>query len=318
MLKAKPESYQLRLGAAEAQIRQASTYYYNDKFAQVYPLVRIALISLESLREKHPEDPETLRLIGKAHVIQSMTLSWDGKQAEGEVEMARAFSVNESLVAKHPRDHVLKQDLLEVYLQSSQLYEGTNDARSFELLCKARDLAEEAARADTANIQARQNLAKVYSRLGLVALRLQRIDEALDYLKKSSTEFAALQKIDPSRRTYQHDIGRVLLFLGQANYEKKNFPGALDNYARAASLFEDIVQADPQNNLPVEKLAQAYKYTGDAHRDFAKTLVGPNSKARSRGKRKLSVGLLMFIQGWRRITPSPNMVVKTWKRSGQE
>ena len=39
LLEAEPESMELRLGAAEAQIRQASTYYYNDKFAQVYPWV---------------------------------------------------------------------------------------------------------------------------------------------------------------------------------------------------------------------------------------------------------------------------------------
>ena len=101
-------------------------------------------------------------------------------------------------------------------------------------------------------------------------------------LKNHRPSLRPFRKSIPAVEPINTTSGRVLLFLGQANYEKKNFPGALDNYARAAALFEDIVQADPQNNLPVEKLAQAYKYTGDAHRDFAKTLAGPQQQKHAR------------------------------------
>jgi tetratricopeptide (TPR) repeat protein len=116
----------------------------------------------------------------------------------------------------------------------------------------------------------------------LVALHLQQPEEAIGYLEKSSAEFAALQKINPSRRTYQHDIGRVLMFLGQAKYQQQNFPGALENYAKAVTLFEDIARADPGNNLPFEKLADAYRYMGDAHRDFAKILAEPEKEAHAK------------------------------------
>ena len=203
-----------------------------------------------------------------------MTLSWDGKQKEGEAEMAKAFAINESLVAKYPKDSVLRQGLLETFLQSSQLYEDADPAHSLEILLKARNLAEESIKSDPADIQARQNLAKTYSRLGVIALRLGRLEDTVAYLEKSSAAFSELEKIDPKHRTYKHDEGRVLMFLGQAKHQQRKFPEALATYAKAAAIFENITQADPQNNLPTRKLATVHTYIGDTHRDFAQLVTG--------------------------------------------
>ena len=279
LLKEQPNSRELQLAAAESQLNLANGHYFNDQLAQVYPPLNKALPSLETLRQLDPDNPEILRLLGRGHTILSMTLSWDGKQKEGEAEMAKAFAIYEPLVAKYPHDSVIRHGLLDAYLQSSQLFEDTDPARSFEILLKAREVAERSIAADAANVQARQNLAKTDSRLGVIALSLGKKDEAIAYLEKSSLAFADLEKSDSSQRTYKADIGRILIYLGQAKHQKHAFDAALEAYARAAVIFEEIARADPENNLSMRKLATIHQYIGDVHRDVAEDIHNDTRQA---------------------------------------
>ena len=274
LLKEQPGSCELKLAAAESQLDLANSYYFSDQLAQVYPPLHKALAAFETLRQHDPDNPEILRLLGRGHTILSLTLSWDGKQKEGEDEMAKAFAIYEPLVAKYPQDSVIRQGLLDTYLQSSQLFEDADPARSFEILLKAREVAEKSIAADAANVQARQNLAKTHSRLGVIALSLGKTEEAVAYLEKSSLAFSELEKFDPKHRTYQHDVGRVLIYLGQARHQQGAFDAALAAYASAIAIFQEITRADAGNNLSVRKLATVYQYIGDVHREVAGTVNG--------------------------------------------
>ena len=279
LLKEQPGSRELQLAAAESQLDLANSYYFNDQLAQVYPPLNKALAAFETFRQQDPDNPEILRLLGRGHMSLSMTLSWDGKQKEGEDEMAKAFAIYEPLVAKYPQDIVIRQGLLDTYLQSSQLFEDSDPPRAFEMLLKAREITEKSIAADAANVQARQNLAKIYSRLGVIALSLGKKDEAVAFLKESLLAFSELEKFDPSHRTYKHDIGRALTFLGQTRQQQRAFDDALAIYARAIATFEDIARADAGNNLAVRKLATVYQYIGDVHRQVAETVSGETRRA---------------------------------------
>jgi non-specific serine/threonine protein kinase/serine/threonine-protein kinase len=274
LLTQQPDSIDLQLAAAESRIDLAAIFYFNEQLAAAYPPLRQAITGLELLRKRDPDNIEILRLLGRGHTLLSMTLSWDGKQKEGEAEMAQAFAIYEPLAEKHPQDSVIRQGLLEMYLQSSQLFEDADPARSFEILLKARDVAEKATTSDAANVQARQNLAKTDSRLGVIALHLGKAQDAIIYLEKSLITLGQLEKLDPSRKTYRNDIGRVLMFLGQAKHLQRAFDDALAAYAQAVATFEDIARADPQNNQPVRKLATVYQCIGDVHHDVAGATAG--------------------------------------------
>jgi non-specific serine/threonine protein kinase/serine/threonine-protein kinase len=271
----RPESIEVGLATAEAQLDLATIHYFNDQLAEVYPPLRKALTALEKFRQTNPEHTEVLRLLGRGYCDLAMTLYWDGKQKDGEAEMDRAFAINQPLVASHPKDNVLRQALLYNYLQASQLYEEANPAHSFEILQDALRVAQESVANDAANLQARQNLAKTYSMLGVIALHLQKFDDASLHLEKSFAAFVELEKLDPKNRTYKHDVGRVLMFLGQAQHNRKNFGEALTSYEKAAALFTDDAQADPKNLFPVRKLATVCSYIGETHEELARPPDGP-------------------------------------------
>jgi tetratricopeptide (TPR) repeat protein len=282
LVEERPESIEVALATAEAQLDLATIHYFNDKLNEVYPPLQKALASLERIRVANPGQTEALRLLGRGYGDLGMTLYWDGKPTEAEAEMDKAFAINKPLLAAHPKDNVLRQALLYTYLQASQLYEESNPARAFEILLEALKVAEESVRIDGANLQARQNLAKTYSMLGLIALHLQKFDDAATHLEKSFAAFADLEKLDPKNRTYKHDIGRVLMFLGQAKHNQKSFGDALASYSRAVALFTDDAQADPKNLFPVRKLATVHSYIGETHEESAQTLNGPEREAHLR------------------------------------
>jgi non-specific serine/threonine protein kinase/serine/threonine-protein kinase len=274
LLAEKPDATELQLAAAETRLDRADMFYFNDQTAETYPPLRASLASLETLSRANPEHVETLRLLSRGHTILALTLRFDNKFKEGEAELAKAFAISEALAAKYPQDPVQKRGLLYTYQQGSQLYQEVDDARAFEIQLKALGVAEDAARSDPANSQARQNLAKTYSLLGLLAVRLKKLDEAVRHLEKSAAIFAELEKLEPQNRTYKDDIGRVLTFLGLAEYERRDFVGALASYEKAVALYEVDVRADAKNFFPLRKLASIHTYIGDAHRDYARTLGG--------------------------------------------
>ena len=270
----RPEALELGIATAEAQLDLATIHYFNDQLTEVYPPLRRALASLEKFRRSNPEHTEVLRLLGRAYCDLAMTLFWDGKPKEGETEMEKAFAITKPLAASHPRDNMFRQALLYNYLQASQLFEDDNPAHSYEILHEALSVAQNSVANDAANLQARQNLAKTYEMLGVIALHLQKFDEASSHLEKSFAAFAELEKLDPKNRTYKHDIGRVLMYLGQVQHNRKNFADALTNYEKAVALFADDVQADPKNFFPVRKLALVHSYMGETHEESARTING--------------------------------------------
>jgi eukaryotic-like serine/threonine-protein kinase len=264
-----PRSIELRTAAAESHINLAQTYYFNDQVTEVYPPLRNALGELEALRQTDAGNNEIGRLLGKGYVLLGLTLFWDNKPTEGETEVAKALALSESLVANNPNDNVLKQGLWHVYTQASQFYQDSNPQRSFDYLLRALKLAEESVNSDPVNTQARQNLAKTFSFLGLIAIKLKRLDGAASYLDKSLAVFTELERAEPHNLTYKDDIGRIYRDLGLTKYQQRDFPGALAAYQKAIEVFE-FQGGDPKNLFPQRKLSNVFAYIGDVYRELAK------------------------------------------------
>ncbi|MGB7923990.1 MAG: tetratricopeptide repeat protein [Pyrinomonadaceae bacterium] len=299
LLAERPESVGLRLAASEARLGLANTHYFNDQIAAIYPLLRSALATLETLKQTDPEHVETRRLLGRGYTLLGMTLYWDGKQKEGEAEMMKAVAITESLVGQYPHDTFLKQGLLSTYLQAWQLYQDTDHARAFDILRVALRVALESVAGDRANTQARHNLAKTYSALGLVAILQKKPGEAIPYLEKSSAEYTELERIDPKNRNYKQDIGRVLLYLGQTQFQRRNWDDALATYTKAAALFEEDLRTDPNNNYPLRKLANVYTYIGDTHLDASRATTGQTRQTHVRAGKEShqrALDILMQLQ----------------------
>jgi eukaryotic-like serine/threonine-protein kinase len=265
-----PDSLQLKLEQADLELDTAYTHYFNNEIPQAYPYFQKSLLSLENLEKQQPANTEILRLIGKGRTLLGTTFSWDRKQKEAEAEMNKAIVIMESLVSQKPNDAILKQDLIRTYLDSSGIYEDINNDLCFQYAQKAHVLAEKVFESDTANTQARHNLAQAYSKLGISYNYLEKSDLAASSFENSAKILAALEKNEPNNLTYKKDIARNYRNFGLIKTKQGDFIDAIADHEKSIAAYEMILKADTKNNLAKQQIGTAYRYIAETYEKFAK------------------------------------------------
>jgi serine/threonine protein kinase len=268
-------SLELRRAFLETQVEDATSYINLSRFAEAIPPLKQTAGEIEALRRTYPDDAETERILARCLASLGLALSWEVRQPEAETEMTRAVTIAESLVTRFPNDTNLKQELWKVYESASSIYEEIDDARAFELCEKSRRVAEEIVAADRANAQARHNLAKTFSRLGISASNLERPDEALGFLERAMALVLGLQEKDPLNRGYDRDLGALYIRIGVVRSKQRDLPGAIAAYQKSAASYEKQLADDAANTIAVRDLAIAYRRGAKVHEELAQTTDTP-------------------------------------------
>jgi serine/threonine protein kinase len=270
-----PAAIELKLALIESNLEYASILFEKQQFAQTYPYLRTALASLEEIRRTRPDDREVRHLLGNCHTQLGISLSWDGKQAEGESEITKAVAIREPLVQQYPNDAIVRHGLWVTYLQASSVYEEVNPALSEEFALKALRLVSETVERDAFNTQARQSLAQSHSKLAASFINAKKLSEAIQHTEKALAILAELERNEPRNVTYKRRIGVGYTRLGDARHQLGDLHGALEAFTRSVASFEQVYQADAQNTAARRDSAQAYKNIGNVHRDLAGTVAEP-------------------------------------------
>jgi tetratricopeptide (TPR) repeat protein len=156
-----------------------------------------------------------------------------------------------------------------VYDSAASIYEEIDDARGLELSEKSRAVAEEIIAADRANAQARRNLSKSFSRLGISAANLGRSDEAVAFLDRALAIVLELQERDPLNSDYGRDLRVLYVRLGVTHFKRRDFHAALAAFEKSAAFFEKLLASDPANTILLPDAAMAYQQAGHAHKELA-------------------------------------------------
>jgi non-specific serine/threonine protein kinase/serine/threonine-protein kinase len=278
----KPDSVELQAAFLEARIEHAQGYSDKGRFTEAIPILRETVEKLESLNRQAPDNDEVMRILSKGGATLGHALSWDNKQAEGETEMARALAIAESLVARHPNDTNFRQGLWGTYLIASGIYEGIDDARSFQLSEKALRVVEETIALDKVNAQARHNLARTLSRLGAVSSNLGKPAQALSYLQESAAVFSELREKDPLNMPFARELAIAFVRIGDAKYKARDLQGSLIEFEKSVAVRQKILEADEKNTLVLREDAVARQSIGNIHRDLARTATGQERGAHLR------------------------------------
>jgi non-specific serine/threonine protein kinase/serine/threonine-protein kinase len=267
-------SLELQRAFLETQIEDATNYINLSRFAEAIEPLKQAAIKLEALRKTYADDVEAERILARCLASLGLSLSWETRQQEAEAEMARAVSIAESLASRYPNDTNVKQDLWKIYESASSIYEEVDDARAYELCDKARKVVESVIAVDRANAQARHNLSKIFSRLGISASNIGQPAAALDFLERAKAIILELQEKDPLNRGYDRDLSALYIRIGVARLKQRDYNGALAAYEKSAELYEKQIANDAANTIAMRDSAIAYRHAGSVHRELAKTANG--------------------------------------------
>lgn len=273
LLAEKPESFELQMSYVETQIDHAQTYSFNNQHDIAIPLFRRALAVLEKLDRTHEK---TQLLLAKCYSSLGNALSWDSKQAEAEIEMAKAVSIAAALDARNPYDASVQQAVWRVYILASSIYEDIKNEVSLQFAQKALQTAQKAVESDTADTQAKHNLAKTFSRLGIIFALLNKFHEASFYLNKTENILLELTEREPNNQTYQNDLGRLYTRVGDTGLKQKDLPGALKAFEKSAAFFEKISDDDEKNTFARRDWAQSLKSLAQVHFESAQRATRKN------------------------------------------
>jgi tetratricopeptide (TPR) repeat protein len=313
----RPESLDLQRAFHEAQVEKAMNYSSLGRDAEAIPLLQKAAGNIETLRRTYPGDAETERIFARCLASLGLSLSWESRQTEAEAEMARAIAIAESLVARFPNDTNLKQDLWKTYETASSIYEQIDDARAFELCEKSRRVAEDIIAADPGNVQARHNLSKSFSRLGVSASHLGKPVEALGYLERAMAIVLELQEKDPLNRGYDRDVSALYIRVGLARLKQRDFPGALAAFEKSATHYEKQLANDAANTIALRDSAIAYRHAGLAHKELAKTTdrkIRQTHLAAEKENYQRALDVLLKAQSQQALPESSRDLLETYRK----
>ncbi|MDQ3802846.1 MAG: protein kinase [Acidobacteriota bacterium] len=299
LLTKNPESQDLQMAYLKTKLELAEVYGANNyQFDMAASLEREIVAALERL---DPNRQEARLFLATAYSQLGHSLSWDNKQPEAETEMAKATALADELAAENPNDTNVQQTVYRVYMLAGMINENINNERSLQFLNKALRMVERAVELDAADVQAKQNLAKTYARLGMIYANLKRVSEAISALEKAEKISLEILEREPMNRGYQHDLAVVYSHFGHAKYEQRDWQGALKAFQKTADYFETFRQTDEKNLAGRRDLALALRYIGFTH-----VKLGDKKKAREHFQRALELLNQLKAQnslgGWDQLT----------------
>ncbi len=254
-----PDSIEYKTSAIEAEIEYGQIYSMNNRFAEAVPRFRGALAALARIDNNQIK---TRQLTAKGYAFLGNALSWDGNQPDAETEIKKAIIISESLAADYPDDSEIQATVWQTFTLASSVYEDTQPSFSLDLAKRALTIAERAAGADKADSQARYNVGRAFSRLGIMFSKSQKLSQAETNLQESEKIFNELIVKEPKNVIYQRDLGKLYVRMGDTSEKQQNPADALLKYQNSALIFEKIADGDGLNTLALRDLAQSLKSVG--------------------------------------------------------
>lgn len=259
LLQSSPGTAEYRTAAAEAEVEHAQIYSLNNQYKEAIPIFRQAAIRIASLDQSNVK---TRQVYAKNQAFLSSALSWDGQQEEAVVEMTRAVDTVEALEREFPNDSEVQATAWQTYAIASSIYEDSEDELSLSYASRALATAVKQADADKADLQAIFNVARSYSRVGIIQAKSNRLAEATESLQSAEKIFSELIEREPKNVIYQRDLAKLYVRMGDASEMRKDLQDALLKYQNSAVIFDRLAAGDSLNTLVQRDLAQSLKSVG--------------------------------------------------------
>ena len=270
----RPDSNELRPALARVNLDIGKSLSTNERYPEAITSFQKAVALLAEVQRQSPDGMEVSLLLAEAHKQMGNSLSWDGKQPEAEAEMAQAVAMSESLFAANPLDNRVRSALHHTYMMTSSVYEEVDDPLSNEYAFKALKVIEGTVEKDPANVRAKQQLAKTYSRLGVTLDNTGKSDESVLYLGKAVHILQELVGSETKNHRLKYDLATAYIRLGDARYKQRNYRDSLGDLGHAAAVLTELINDDAADNASLRNLANASDSMAKSYEGLAALTTG--------------------------------------------
>ena len=254
-----PSDVDLKLDRIAAVMDQGQIYSRNNQYGTAVPLFQKSVDELGALDQ---DSLAVRKLQTKAYAFLGNALSWNGSQDEADSEMSKAVSIIDDLKFRFPDDPSIEFLAFSIYSFSSSIYEEADTEKALYFADRSLDAAKRSVTADKADMQARYNLAKAFSRKGLLLGLRRRSAEAAEVFASSEEIYNSLVAEDPKNDGYRRDLGNLYVRMGDTSEKLGNIPDAMLKYQNSAVIFQRLADSDDKDTLARRDLAQSLKSVG--------------------------------------------------------
>ena len=262
LLAENPNSFELKTAYIETNLQYGTTFSINNKFSEAIPILEKSIQDLAGLEQTNRETKRlkalTLAQLGNA-------LSWDDKQTEAEAKMTEAVKIIDQLAEQNPNDSLIRRNAFKIYGVASSIYEGIKNDVSLKYARKFLQTAIRAVEADAADSQAKSNVGRAYSRVGICLINVKSVSEGILNLSKAQNDFLELTVQEPKNLIYKRELGLIYVRYGDAQTLNKNYAAAIESFQKSADIFESIGAQDEKNTIAPRDLAQSLKSIGETY-----------------------------------------------------
>jgi non-specific serine/threonine protein kinase/serine/threonine-protein kinase len=261
----------LQLELAEAYLKVGKVQYFPltaslGDIAGALQSYRKALSIVESLFAQNPHDAAIRRAYASAHKNVGDVLAVSGEAEKALQHQRKALPIFETLSSAQSANQESRIDLARAYISLGDALRATleNNER-LDCYYKALAIYEAVAAANANNLAARRGLAAAHGRIGNELERGGDTAKALEHTRKSLAILGGLLAIEPKNTTFARGVAVMSERVGNIlTNQFKDHSGALENYQRAMSIYEDLAKSDPKNAQAREDEAGMHKTIGAA------------------------------------------------------
>ncbi|MCY7344992.1 MAG: hypothetical protein LH614_02135, partial [Pyrinomonadaceae bacterium] len=276
-LAAQPDSNDLQFALAQINHDIGRNRSNSKKYADSFPYFETATASLEKLRRQDPNQSDTLKLLGDCHIQFALALSWEERQKEAETQSAKGIEIFEAAAAVNANDANLRSGLWSAYWLTSSVYEDQNDRLSHDYALKALRTIQETVERDAANIHAKQQLAKSFSRLGQTSTNTRKPAEAVLFLEKAVGILREITESRSKNKALKTDLTVILMRLGAAKVEQGKVQEALADFEQSETIHLDILKIFAGDVRVSRNLALTYESIAETYGKIAEKQSGEKS-----------------------------------------
>lgn len=268
LLERGPNDAELQLAAVDAATDHGRIFAFNNQYKEANVQFDAAIAELNKITEI-----SLRKEILKARLLafHGNALSWDGRQPEAEIAMAEALELSNELIRREPSSTETMATRWQVLLLASSIYEDSKDDVSLQYAREAESVASRRSDADNADSQARFDLARSISRVGIMSTKVGDAAAGSSHLTRAGRILEELIEREPKNKLYQTDLAKLYIRLGDTSIKRGDRQDALLKYQNAAVIYERLIADDEQNRMARRDLAQALRAVGKTQIEIGET-----------------------------------------------
>lgn len=268
-----PNETDLQLTAVDAATDHGRILAFNNQYKEANEQFDAAIAELNGITTT------SLRkdiLAARLQAFHGNALSWDGRQPEAETSIAKALELSDDLLRREPSSTETMATRWQVLLLASSIYEDSKDDVSLQYAKEAETVAARRSELDAADSQAKFDLARSLSRVGIMSTKIGDAAAGSLHLTRAGRILEELIEREPKNKLYQTDLAKLYIRLGDTSVKRGDPQDALLKYQNAAVIYEGLIADDLENKMARRDLAQALRAVGKTQ-----ISVGENAAARA-------------------------------------